>query len=87
MQNDDAVVAVFATHTEADAAVKMLAGDGFAMKHLSLIGKGYHTEETVAGFYNVGDRVKSGARVAPSGAACGACSLAACSSPFRSWGT
>ncbi len=58
MNQDDAVVAVFADHAEADAAVKKLATDGFAMKHLSLIGKGYHTEETVAGFYNVGDRVK-----------------------------
>lgn len=58
MNQDDAVVAVFANHSEADAAVKKLASDGFAMKHLSLIGKGYHTEESVAGFYNVGDRVK-----------------------------
>jgi hypothetical protein len=58
VNQDDAVVAVFANHTEADAAVKKLASDGFAMKNLSLIGKGYHTEETVAGFYNVGDRVK-----------------------------
>lgn len=58
MEKDDAVVAVFATHTEADAAIKKLAGDGFAMKHLSLIGKGYHTEETVSGFYNLDDRVK-----------------------------
>lgn len=58
MNQGDAVVAVFADHSEADAAVKKLASDGFAMKHLSLIGKGYHTEETVAGFYNVGDRVK-----------------------------
>ena len=58
MNQDDAVVAVFANHAEADAAVKKLASDGFAVKHLSLIGKGYHTEETVAGFYNVGDRVK-----------------------------
>ena len=58
MNQDDAVVAVFDTHTEADAAVKKLASDGFAMKNLSLIGKGYHTEETVAGFYNIGDRVR-----------------------------
>ena len=58
MQHDDAVVAVFGNHAEADAAIKTLASDGFAMKHLSLIGKGYHTEETVAGFYNVGDRIK-----------------------------
>ncbi len=58
MDKDDAVVAVFANHAEADAAVKKLAGDGFATKHLSLVGKGYHTEETVSGFYNIGDRVK-----------------------------
>ncbi len=58
MQTDDAVAAVFATHAEADAAIKKLAGQGFEMKHLSLIGKGYHTEEQVTGFYNLGDRVK-----------------------------
>ena len=58
MQKDDAVVAVFATHTEADAAVKKLAGDGFELGHLSVIGKGYHSEETVTGFYNIGDRIK-----------------------------
>jgi hypothetical protein len=28
------------------------------MKNLSVVGKGYHTEEKVIGFYNVGDRVK-----------------------------
>jgi hypothetical protein len=28
------------------------------MKHLSVVGKGYHTEEKVVGFYNVCDRVK-----------------------------
>lgn len=58
MQTDNSVVAVFATHPEADAAIKELAGQGFAMKHLSLIGKGYHTDEQVTGFYNMGDRVK-----------------------------
>ena len=28
------------------------------MKNLSVVGKGYHTEEKVIGFYNVGDRIK-----------------------------
>ena len=28
------------------------------MKHLSVFGKGYHTDEEVVGFYNAGDRVK-----------------------------
>lgn len=58
MEKDDAVVAVFADHADADAAVKKLASDGFALKHLSVVGKGYHTEETVAGFYNTGDRIR-----------------------------
>ena len=58
MAKEDTVVAVFANHPEADAAIKALASDGFAMKQLSLIGKGYHTEEKVSGFYNLGDRVR-----------------------------
>ncbi len=28
------------------------------MKTLSVVGKGYHTEENVVGFYNIGDRIK-----------------------------
>ena len=28
------------------------------MKDLSLVGKGYHTDEKVVGFYNSGDRIK-----------------------------
>ncbi len=58
MEMNEAVVAVFAGHPEADAAVRKLVAGGFAMKHLSLVGRGYHTEEKVVGFYNIGDRVK-----------------------------
>ena len=58
MDVDDAVVAVFPDHSEAEAAVKKLTAAGFEMKHLSVVGKGYHTEEKVTGFYNIGDRVK-----------------------------
>ena len=28
------------------------------MKNLSVVGKGYHTDEKVTGFYNTGDRIK-----------------------------
>jgi hypothetical protein len=56
--SDDAVVAVFPHHRDAEAAVRKLAGDGFDMTHFSIVGKGYHTEETVVGFYNYGDRIK-----------------------------
>lgn len=58
MQKIDSVVAVFTDHQAAETAIKKLAQSGFEMKNLSIIGKGYHTEEKVVGFYNVGDRVK-----------------------------
>ena len=55
---DDAVIAVFPHHQDAEVAVRKLAGDGFDMTHFSIVGKGYHTEEKVVGFYNAGDRIK-----------------------------
>jgi hypothetical protein len=58
MDKIDTAVAVFANHESAEAAVKQLSAAGFAMKDLSLIGKGYHSEEKVVGFYNLGDRIK-----------------------------
>jgi hypothetical protein len=58
MEISDSVVAVFTDHPSAEAAVKKLADSGFEMKQLSVIGKGYHTDEKVIGFYNMGDRVK-----------------------------
>jgi hypothetical protein len=58
MDKTDNVIAVFASHEAAEAAVKNLVAGGFEMKHLSVVGKGYHTEEKVVGFYNLGDRVK-----------------------------
>lgn len=54
----DSVIAVFTTHPSAEAAVRKLAESGFDVKHLSVVGKGYHTDEKVVGFYNIGDRVK-----------------------------
>jgi hypothetical protein len=58
MENTDTVVAVFATHVAAETAVKKLTAAGFEMKNLSVVGKGYRTDEKVVGFYNFGDRVK-----------------------------
>ncbi len=54
----DTVVAIFPNHIAADLAIKSLTEAGFAMRNLSVVGKGYHTEEKVVGFYNIGDRVK-----------------------------
>ncbi len=58
MEKADTVIAVFADHQAAEGAVKKLTASGFEMKHLSVVGKGYQTEEAVVGFYNVGDRIK-----------------------------
>jgi hypothetical protein len=58
MEKPETVVAVFADHNAAETAVKQLAEAGFEMKNLSVVGKGYHTEEKVIGFYSAGDRIK-----------------------------
>jgi hypothetical protein len=58
MSEKNVVVATFNKHTEAEAAVKELQKSGYPMKKLSIIGKDYHTEEHVVGYYNTGDRMK-----------------------------
>jgi len=58
MPHTDSIIAVFPDHEAADSAVKELAASGFDMKDLSVVGKGYHTEEKVVGFYTAGDRIK-----------------------------
>lgn len=58
MDTTNSVVAVFDDHITAENAVKSLAAGGFEMKNLSVVGRGFHTEEKVVGFYNIGDRVK-----------------------------
>ena len=54
----DLVVAIYNTHTEAEKGVKELQKSGFDMKKISIIGRDYHSEEDVIGYYNTGDRVK-----------------------------
>ena len=58
MENASSVIAVYANHRAAEVAVKELAAAGIEIKNLSVVGKGYHSEEKVVGFYNMGDRVK-----------------------------
>jgi hypothetical protein len=58
MSKQNSVVGIYNTHTEAETAVKELQKSGFDMKKLSVVGKDYHTEENVVGFYNAGDRMK-----------------------------
>ena len=58
METTDTVIAVFSDHNTAEAAVKKLTAGGFEMKNLSVVGKGYHSEEKVVGFYSAGDRIR-----------------------------
>jgi hypothetical protein len=58
MSEKNAAVAICNTHTEAEQVVKELQKSGYDMKKLSIVGKDYHTEEDVVGYYNTGDRMK-----------------------------
>ncbi|MFM0018944.1 general stress protein [Paraburkholderia azotifigens] len=58
-ETENTVLAVFTHHADADAAVKALAEHGFDMTKLSIVGKGYHSEEHAVGFYTAGDRIRT----------------------------
>jgi hypothetical protein len=58
MSTQNSVVAVYRTHLEADQAVKELLRGGVDLHSLSIVGKGYHTDEHAVGYYNTGDRMK-----------------------------
>jgi hypothetical protein len=51
-------VAICHTQAEAEVAVKDLQKAGFDVKHLSIVGKDYHVDETVTGYYTTGERMK-----------------------------
>ena len=59
IKQDNSVVAIYATHIVAEAAVKELQQSGFDMQKLSIVGRDYHTEENVVGYYNTGDRMQA----------------------------
>ena len=58
MTENNAVVAIYKTHTEAENAVKELESADFNMKLLSIVGRDPQTDEHVVGYYNTGDRMK-----------------------------
>jgi uncharacterized membrane protein len=58
MNQDNKVVALFADHTQAEAAIRNLQKAGFDMKKLSIIGRDYVSEEQVLGYVSSGDRIR-----------------------------
>lgn len=58
MNNTVIAIAVYDTHTQAESGIKTLQQAGFDMKKISILGKDYHTEENVIGYFNAGDCAK-----------------------------
>jgi hypothetical protein len=50
-------VGIYPTHVEAENVIRGLEKSGFDMKKLSIVGKDYHTDEHVVGYYSTGDRM------------------------------
>ncbi len=59
MEKQNLPVYVFNTHVEAEEAIQSLSRAGIDVKKLSLIGKGYHSEEHPLGFYTTGEKIRS----------------------------
>jgi uncharacterized membrane protein len=58
LAQEHSVVAIYESHADAEAAVKALQQGGLDMTRLSIVGRGFHTEEHAVGFYTSGDRMK-----------------------------
>jgi hypothetical protein len=61
-------------NTAAEAALQKLSAASFNIKKISIVGKGYHSEEKVVGYYTTGDRVKSWGAIGALGRVFGDCS-------------
>lgn len=59
MNHTTGIIATYDTHVQAEDAVRELHRAGFRMKQLSIVGKGYRSEEYPIGFYTLGDRMKT----------------------------
>lgn len=55
-QGSHIVMALFATHEAADAAVRGLDAGGVPLQSISVVGRDYHSEEQPVGYFNAGER-------------------------------
>jgi hypothetical protein len=51
-------VGTYTSHADAELAVRELQQSGFDMTKLSIVGRDYHTDEHVIGYYNLGDKMR-----------------------------
>lgn len=59
--SDQAVVATYLTHADAETAVRRLADGGLPVTHVSIIGRHFETREDIQGFYRPADAALAGA--------------------------
>lgn len=55
------IVAVYPDHATAEAAIRLLYQEGFAMADLSIVGRDFQSTEEPVGFVSIGDYAASGA--------------------------
>lgn len=65
MPSQNTVIAIYRTHTEAEAAIKELQETDFDMQKLSVIGKNFHAIEKVVGYYTTGGITKPYGKLGP----------------------
>jgi len=53
MVDQNSCAALYLTHEQAEAVVRVLQQASFDVKKISIVGKGYHQEGHPIGFYNV----------------------------------
>jgi len=58
MQISDSVIAVFADHGPAEAAIRRLTNEGLTAESLSVVGKAYDRGDRAAGFFDTGGQVR-----------------------------
>lgn len=58
---DQPVVATYRNHSDAEAAVRLLAENGIPVNTISIVGRNYETREDIQGFYHPADAAVTGA--------------------------
>jgi len=58
MADENSCAALYRSHEQAEAAVRVLQNAAFDIKKVSIVGKGFHSEDHPVGFYKTGDQVK-----------------------------
>jgi hypothetical protein len=59
MPENESLLCVSNTHADAERVIRSLSASGVDMTKLSLIGKGYHSEEHPLGFYTAQDKIRA----------------------------